>query len=52
MPGIGPVKARRLLREFGSLEGVRRADLQALARAVGAKAARALASRYGGTEES
>jgi excinuclease ABC subunit C len=44
--GIGPVKARKLLREFGSVAGVRRADSAELVRAVGAKAARAVAEHY------
>jgi excinuclease ABC subunit C len=47
VPGIGPARARRLLREFGSVDGVRRADPEALARAVGPKAAAAIAARYG-----
>jgi excinuclease ABC subunit C len=47
VPGIGPAKARKLLREFGSVDGVRSADPEALARAVGRKAAEALAARYG-----
>jgi excinuclease ABC subunit C len=46
IPGIGPARARRLLREFGSVNGVRRADPEALARAVGPKAAAALMARY------
>lgn len=35
IPGIGPARARRLLRRFGSLEGVRRADRDQLGREVG-----------------
>ena len=42
VPGIGPQRSRRLLREFGSLDGVRAASLDALAAAVGTKAAAAL----------
>jgi len=49
LAGIGPVRARKLLREFGSLAGVRRADLDALTRAVGPKAAQTVADRYGST---
>jgi excinuclease ABC subunit C len=50
LPGIGPVKARKLLTEFGSLEGVRRAGEEELARAVGRKAAAAIVARYRGSE--
>jgi excinuclease ABC subunit C len=42
VPGIGPQRSRRLLREFGSVDGVRAATPEALAAAVGAKAAAAL----------
>jgi excinuclease ABC subunit C len=42
VPGIGPGRARRLLQEFGSLDGVRAAGAEALAAAVGTKAAAAL----------
>lgn len=35
IPGIGPVTERRLLEQFGSVEGVRRASPEALAAAVG-----------------
>jgi excinuclease ABC subunit C len=51
VPGIGPAKARLLLVEFGSLQGVRQADPEALVRAVGRRAAEALLTRYGATEE-
>jgi excinuclease ABC subunit C len=47
LPGIGPVTARKLLRAFGSVDGVRRADPDQLARVAGARAARAIAARYG-----
>jgi len=46
VPGIGPVRARRLLQEFGSLEGVKRADEESLARVVGRPAATAIRRRY------
>ena len=45
--GIGPITARKLLREFGSVEGVRRAGFEAWVRIAGGRAARALAQRYG-----
>jgi excinuclease ABC subunit C len=45
--GIGPITARKLLREFGSVEGVRRAGYEAWSRVAGSRAARALAERYG-----
>lgn len=46
LPGIGPVRARKLLREFGSVAGVRRADPDALKRAVGPRAAQTLLAHY------
>lgn len=39
VPGIGPVRASRLLSAFGSLDGVRRASREELAAAVGPAAA-------------
>jgi len=39
VPGIGPKRAHRLLARFGSVDGVRAADLQALEAVVGRKAA-------------
>ena len=39
VPGIGPRRARRLLQVFGSVDGVRSADLDSLASALGKKAA-------------
>ncbi len=50
IPGVGPVIARRLLRTFGSLEGVRRADSETLRAAVGPKLGEAIASHYGDDE--
>ncbi|MEN6631171.1 MAG: helix-hairpin-helix domain-containing protein, partial [Candidatus Polarisedimenticolia bacterium] len=35
IPGVGPTTAKRLLQQFGSLEGVREASDEALAAAVG-----------------
>ena len=46
LPGIGPATARKLLRAFGSLEGVRRAGPEAVARVAGRRAARAVAERW------
>jgi excinuclease ABC subunit C len=51
LPGIGPVKARKLLLEFGSLDGVRRADVAALSRLVGRKTAETIARHYGTSSE-
>ena len=48
VPHIGPARARKLLTEFGSVAGVRRADPEALACCVGRRAAEALIARYGG----
>jgi excinuclease ABC subunit C len=45
--GVGPVSARKLLREFGSVAGVKRADRAAWERVAGRKVAEALAERYG-----
>jgi len=47
LPGIGAVTARRLLATFGSLEGVKRADREALRRVAGKRAADAIVERYG-----
>jgi excinuclease ABC subunit C len=41
VPGIGPVKRRRLLQEFGSVQGVRDAGEEAIARLPGFNADRA-----------
>ncbi len=41
VPGIGPVKRRRLLREFGSVQGVRDAGEEAIAKLPGFNAERA-----------
>jgi excinuclease ABC subunit C len=47
VPGIGPVRKRALLREFGSLEAIAGAAPEALAAVVGAAAARAVRARLG-----
>ncbi|HZD85975.1 MAG TPA: helix-hairpin-helix domain-containing protein, partial [Gemmatimonadaceae bacterium] len=39
--GIGPVKRRQLLKEFGSVQGVREASEEAIARLPGFNAERA-----------
>jgi excinuclease ABC subunit C len=41
VPGIGPVKRRRLLQEFGSVQGVREAGEEAIARVPGFNATQA-----------
>ena len=51
LPGVGPVTARKLLRAFGSLDGVRRADPDELARVAGPKLARTILERYAGGPE-
>ena len=43
VPGIGPVTARKLLRAFGSLDGVRRAGRAELVAVAGEKIADSLA---------
>ena len=48
IPGVGPTTAKRLLQQFGSLEGVREAGDEALAAAVGpARAAKIRAALAG-----
>ncbi len=42
VPGVGPQRAKKLLTAFGSLEGVRQASEEALARLLGRKLARAV----------
>jgi excinuclease ABC subunit C len=51
VPGIGPTTARRLLEQFGSVEGVRCAPLQALRDAVGPSKAAKLAEALQGRGE-
>jgi len=46
IPGIGPTRARLLLREFGSVDGVRSAGIDRLAGAVGPSAAAAVAEYF------
>ena len=50
VPGIGPAKAQKLLQELGSLEAVKRANLEALSRVVGPQLAARLRERYDGEE--
>jgi excinuclease ABC subunit C len=45
LPGIGPTRARKLLREFGSVRGVERASVEELARVVGRRAAETIVAR-------
>jgi excinuclease ABC subunit C len=46
IPGIGAVTARKLLREFGSVDGVRKAGFEALAGVAGRRVAEAVRARY------
>jgi len=48
IPGVGPVRARQLLRRFGSVKGLKGADPREIAAAVGPSAARAVAEYFGG----
>jgi excinuclease ABC subunit C len=50
IPGVGPVRARLLLRRFGSLKGLRGADPKEIAAAVGPVTARAVAAYFGSHE--
>ncbi|MGH9400338.1 MAG: excinuclease ABC subunit UvrC, partial [Thermoanaerobaculia bacterium] len=49
IPGIGPTRARRLLKEFGSLAGLARAAPEKIAAVVGPSPARAVQSYLDGT---
>jgi excinuclease ABC subunit C len=44
IPGVGPVRARQLLRRFGSVKGLRGADPREIEAAVGPSTARAVAA--------
>jgi len=48
IPGVGPARARVLLRRFGSIQGVRGAAPAELAAAVGPSTARAVANYLAG----
>jgi excinuclease ABC subunit C len=47
IPGIGPVRARRLLRKFGSVQALHRADPREIEATVGPSTARAVADYLG-----
>jgi excinuclease ABC subunit C len=47
IPGVGPVRARTLLRRFGSVKALQGADPGEVAAAVGPSAARAVAAYFG-----
>ena len=51
IPGVGPIRARLLLRRFGSVKGLRGADPQEIVAAVGPTTARAVADYLGSHEE-
>jgi excinuclease ABC subunit C len=51
IPGVGPARARLLLRRFGSVKGIRGADPSEIAAAVGPSTARAVADYLLGREE-
>ena len=51
IPGVGPVRARLLLRRFGSVKGLRGADPQEIVAAVGPTTAQAVAEYLGSHEE-
>ena len=48
IPGIGPTRARRLLREFGSLAGLAAADPERIVAVIGPSSARAVRSYLDG----
>jgi len=52
IPGIGPLKARRLLKEFGSLAGLAAADPGRIAEVIGPSSARAVRSYLEGARAS
>jgi excinuclease ABC subunit C len=47
IPGVGPTRAKALLREFGSLDEIRGAPAERLSRVVGGKTAEAVRSHLG-----
>ncbi|MDP3964688.1 MAG: excinuclease ABC subunit UvrC [bacterium] len=47
IPGVGPKTKKKLIKQFGSVEGVRRADEQKLIETVGAKTAKAIRDALG-----
>ncbi len=47
LPGIGPKTAKKLLREFGSVSGVRRASEEAIAEVAGSRVAETVRRAYG-----
>ena len=51
LAGVGPVRARQLLRAFGSVAGVRRASRDDLERVVGPRLAGTIVARYRGTPD-
>ena len=51
IPGVGPLTARKLLRAFGSIANLRRADIDALAKVVGQKAAARIRQQLSATPE-
>jgi ERCC4-type nuclease len=51
IPGIGPTRARTLLRRFGSLSGLAAADPKEVEEAVGPAAARAVREYLGAQRE-
>jgi excinuclease ABC subunit C len=51
IPGVGPVRARLLLRRFGSVKGLRGADPREIVAAVGPSTAQAVAAYLGSHEE-
>lgn len=49
IPGIGPETRRKLIRRFGSLKGVKEADLESVSQVVGEKKAAAIRTFLAGT---
>jgi excinuclease ABC subunit C len=47
LPGVGPARRRKLLAAFGSLEGIRAADVEALSKVVPRKVAEAIKNELG-----
>ncbi len=47
LPGVGPARRRKLLAAFGSLEGIRAADVEALSKVVPRKVAEAIKDGLG-----
>jgi excinuclease ABC subunit C len=51
VPGVGPATARKLLRAFGSVDGIRKAEPSEIERVAGRRVAEAVTARYSVSSE-